>query len=49
MPYGSNSSSGNGTAVTNTKALNLSNLEFDGIKKNIKDFKKTKCAKKKNS
>ena len=25
-------------ATTNPKALNLSNLEFDGIKKNIKEF-----------
>jgi hypothetical protein len=30
--------SGDGSGVANPKALNLSNLEFDGIKKNIKEF-----------
>jgi hypothetical protein len=36
----SNSTSGNGSNSTNPKALNLSNLEFDGIKQNIKEFMK---------
>jgi len=40
MANGTYSSSGNGSGVSNPKALNLSNLEFDGIKKNIKEFMK---------
>jgi len=37
---GTTSTTGSGSSVSNPKALNLSNLEFDGIKQNIKEFMK---------